>query len=307
MTQQTFGSLLKNYRRNSIDPDFGGALTQGRFVVLMEEVDDRIYYDASMVTRWENNSRLGSFKERFVSLSLIHVLYRCANAKGLTNLILANEMLAALGVRDLTTEEAARIGFKNELDDTGTVNLSQQGEGPYEDAGIAFEAPGLNLSRWFSQWLKSLRLRLIQSPQMVYAMGPDDEVKLRLLLAKERERRPPALPDNISLDNVVLIARSKSTGKEYEVDLGQIVKQIALTTDVVENAKSPTYLSALSHREEEIFEFVAGDGCHLKNKEIATHFQVSTATIRKHLRNIYQKLGVPSHKAALVRYKSGTG
>jgi DNA-binding CsgD family transcriptional regulator len=52
---------------------------------------------------------------------------------------------------------------------------------------------------------------------------------------------------------------------------------------------------ALTPREREILAMVAGGG---SNKEIANSLFVSAATVRKHLENIYAKLGVHSRTEA---------
>lgn len=58
-------------------------------------------------------------------------------------------------------------------------------------------------------------------------------------------------------------------------------------------------LSELSARENEILSFVAKG---YRDKEIAEKFFISPETVRKHLRNIYQKLHVRSRTEAVLRY-----
>ena len=56
--------------------------------------------------------------------------------------------------------------------------------------------------------------------------------------------------------------------------------------------------AALTPREQEVIALVA-DG--LRNSEIAERLWVSPATVRKHLENIYDKLGVHTRTAAVAQ------
>ncbi len=58
-------------------------------------------------------------------------------------------------------------------------------------------------------------------------------------------------------------------------------------------------LENLSERESEILSFVA-KGFH--DKEVAEKLFISPETVRKHLRNIYQKLHVRSRTEAVLKY-----
>ncbi|WP_328988539.1 LuxR C-terminal-related transcriptional regulator [Kribbella sp. NBC_01245] len=58
-------------------------------------------------------------------------------------------------------------------------------------------------------------------------------------------------------------------------------------TALLRRRKSP--LEALTEREREVLELIArGDG----NREIATALRVTEAAVHKHVRNIFQKLGL---------------
>jgi DNA-binding CsgD family transcriptional regulator len=55
----------------------------------------------------------------------------------------------------------------------------------------------------------------------------------------------------------------------------------------------------LSAREEEVLMWLARG---FSNKEIADHLNVSTETVRSHLKHIYEKLHVRSRAEAVARY-----
>jgi DNA-binding CsgD family transcriptional regulator len=62
----------------------------------------------------------------------------------------------------------------------------------------------------------------------------------------------------------------------------------------------PTDAAVLTPREQEVIALVA-DG--LRNSEIAERLWVSPATVRKHLENIYEKLGVHTRTAAVAQFQ----
>ncbi len=62
--------------------------------------------------------------------------------------------------------------------------------------------------------------------------------------------------------------------------------------------------SGLTRREREIVELLAEGQ---SNAEVATALWISPLTVRKHLENIYAKLGVPNRAAAVVRARAGGG
>ena len=63
--------------------------------------------------------------------------------------------------------------------------------------------------------------------------------------------------------------------------------------------RSPIDAALLTPREQEVIALVA-DG--LRNSEIAERLWVSPATVRKHLENIYDKLGVHTRTAAVAQF-----
>ena len=159
INDQTFGELLKKYRLNCIDPDLGGSLTQERLVELISQHDGRYFYSPSILSRWQKGERLGSFKERGLQLTLLHVLHQNSNEQGLKTLAQANKLLELLNARDLTEHEAAAIN-----PDWVQVVAEPPIEQPDVELGTAepctahpveeeqiHEAPGQNLGRWFRE------------------------------------------------------------------------------------------------------------------------------------------------------------
>jgi NarL family two-component system response regulator LiaR len=74
--------------------------------------------------------------------------------------------------------------------------------------------------------------------------------------------------------------------------------ELASTTGVARATSVRDGSSDLTKREREVLQLV-GDG--LKNREIAETLFISEVTVKKHLQNIFEKLGVRSRtKAALV-------
>jgi DNA-binding NarL/FixJ family response regulator len=62
--------------------------------------------------------------------------------------------------------------------------------------------------------------------------------------------------------------------------------------------------SALSVREREVLRLVAGGA---RNKQIAAALFISEFTVKRHLQNIFQKLDLPSRRAAAAFYESAFG
>jgi DNA-binding NarL/FixJ family response regulator len=59
----------------------------------------------------------------------------------------------------------------------------------------------------------------------------------------------------------------------------------------------PSPASGLTRRETEVLRLLAAGQ---SNKEIATHLQLSVATVERHVANVYAKLGVHTRAAAAV-------
>ena len=70
------------------------------------------------------------------------------------------------------------------------------------------------------------------------------------------------------------------------------------SSSVQEKAGLPLLLEALSEREREVLRLVAAG---LSNQETAVHLSITAGAVKKHLSNIYGKLGVSSRTQALAR------
>ncbi len=102
-----FGSLLRQYRRNTTDPDEGGALTQTRLAALVSAESGQIIRP-QQISYWETGRRPFPAENRELLLALIKVLVACG---GMTPLPEADQLLESLGLRVLNpTEVAAIIG-----------------------------------------------------------------------------------------------------------------------------------------------------------------------------------------------------
>lgn len=62
-------------------------------------------------------------------------------------------------------------------------------------------------------------------------------------------------------------------------------------------------VSVLSAREREVLELVASGA---RNKQIATHLAISEFTVKRHVQNILQKLGLPSRHAAAGFFRAAS-
>jgi DNA-binding NarL/FixJ family response regulator len=62
--------------------------------------------------------------------------------------------------------------------------------------------------------------------------------------------------------------------------------------------------AALSVREREVLSLVAGGA---RNRQVATALTISEFTVKRHMQNILEKLGVPSRRAAAALYRSAYG
>lgn len=71
-----------------------------------------------------------------------------------------------------------------------------------------------------------------------------------------------------------------------------------------ERVRAREQVALLSTREREVLELVARGA---RNKQIATALYISEFTVKRHVQNILQKLGVPSRWAAAAFYRSAFG
>jgi len=104
--ESRFGELLRLYRRQTQDPQRGGALTQERLGELMGEYLGIPAYSGAAVSDWERGKSQIHKDERRVLVALIRVLYQF---HGLLTLEEANTLLLAGNYRSLDAAEAGPI------------------------------------------------------------------------------------------------------------------------------------------------------------------------------------------------------
>jgi DNA-binding CsgD family transcriptional regulator len=131
----------------------------------------------------------------------------------------------------------------------------------------------------------------------------DHQLDLGLQVADRRQRtllfcRERGDRDYSERDRAVLEAlRPHLRAREARSEL--LRKSLAATTSAFDGPDDPR--SALTPREREVI-YLAGAG--KKNAEIAAELWVSPATVKKHLDNVYQKLGVGSRAAAVSKVQA---
>ena len=91
-------------------------------------------------------------------------------------------------------------------------------------------------------------------------------------------------------------ARDRAVLEVVRPQLARIEETTRLRTAA--GASEPEQLECLTEREHEILELV---GAGLTNAEIAERLWISPGTVKKHLDNIYAKLGVANRTAAIAR------
>lgn len=73
-------------------------------------------------------------------------------------------------------------------------------------------------------------------------------------------------------------------------------------SDVQAQGDHPSRLSALTHRQKEIALLLCRTG--LSYKEAASHLKISDGTMRKHVENVYRRMGVHSRAELTVALSS---
>lgn len=108
MTQNSFGKLMRYYRRSSQDKLHGGNLSQDRLADLLAE-ESGISYSRGAISDWERSKGHIHKDTRHLLISLIRVLYKHG---GIRDAIEANDWLASGNYRRLNSEETAQISEK---------------------------------------------------------------------------------------------------------------------------------------------------------------------------------------------------
>ena len=104
---ETFGKMLRRYRRNSNDPEFGGSLTQVRLADLMSRMaGPRAGYSDATISKWERDETPIHKDDRHVLLTLVTVLVQCG---GLGDLAEADAWLQAGRYSALDEGERAAV------------------------------------------------------------------------------------------------------------------------------------------------------------------------------------------------------
>ena len=94
-----------------------------------------------------------------------------------------------------------------------------------------------------------------------------------------------------------LYAPAKPPALVEREGVGGIGLRIPFTKTVTSNPQPPAWPDALTEREREIIRLV-GQG--LSNKDIAYQLSISDSTVRHHMTNIFDKVGVPNRQKLLV-------
>lgn len=128
-------------------------------------------------------------------------------------------------------------------------------------------------------------LAVVDSDFVIHAA---DRIFVRLLIEEWPDWSSPKLPEEMA--EIIRSGAMRVDGKRVSGEVFPTGKLLAITL----RKRSP--IEALRQREREIaMAFAEGKSY----KEVARSFSISPATVRHHLRNVYEKLGV-SDKAALA-------
>ena len=288
--KKEFGELLRKHRRNTLDPDRGGALTQDRLGEFLLRTDNRMFMDASTISRYES----GALKPQ---LDFVLSIIRTYVAIGAINDVEeANQLLFAADFRNLTEDEAKEL------------KLSSADESLLEKSIASEELPALLESNLTDARLEASDLtgasfnnaRLENTKFTGVDFGHIDLHAANLINVSQEEVSDDALDD----PDLLFVARSKKTGAEFLVSIQQIIDLVKVQ-QIVDRVETDQPSPRLSLREEQVFNLVTiEDGFMKSNKQIASELVVSETTVRKHLRSIYAKLKLNSNKLALIDYKA---
>ncbi len=124
------------------------------------------------------------------------------------------------------------------------------------------------------------------------------------LLAKIKERGIPTIVVSgiASMDEIQLAYSEHSIFAYLEKQACDRSNFQRLVREAVSASTHPSELNALSRREREVFELLAQG---LTNKEIAAALVVSTNTVKRHLKSIFEKLDVHTRAGAINKGLSG--
>jgi LuxR family maltose regulon positive regulatory protein len=127
----------------------------------------------------------------------------------------------------------------------------------------------------------------------------DEGAPLRLLIADCRLQITQRMPSAASQDGHRLLAYMDTLLAAFPMTEGRGLSAESLaSTRSVLSPQSSVLVEPLSERELEVLRLIA-DG--LSNQAIADRLVVAVSTVKRHINNIYGKLGVQSRTQALVR------
>jgi len=141
-----------------------------------------------------------------------------------------------------------------------------------------YEALGANSEGIISR----LRRVAPETRILVMATRSGDETAERVL----RAGASGLVGKQLDLDTLLRAIRAVAAGEVW-ANRRTTALTLAHLTDVSERA--PATRRQLTHREQQIVDCVARG---LRNKEIARHLNISESTVKSHLNNIFQKLGL---------------
>lgn len=153
----TFDELLRKYRRNATDPDFGGKLTQKRVAELLEFRANLPFYTNVRVGNWERGVEKINHENRELLVALIELLHFCS---GISALAEANELLQAGGYRNLDDAEMA------------TVNVAWLAEALEEKRPFIEAVPQPTANRPATASLPAASPPAVHTPFMVPSLPP---------------------------------------------------------------------------------------------------------------------------------------
>jgi hypothetical protein len=134
MSGDKFGALLRKYRRQTTDPQYGGGLTQDRLADFLSQ-ELGITYSRGAISDWERGNSQFHNDDRDLMVGLISVLQQ---HKGIDNLEQVHEWLAAGNYRPLGREECQQISSDWSLE---PVEIAIEPQQPQNARAAMFDFP----------------------------------------------------------------------------------------------------------------------------------------------------------------------
>ena len=152
------------------------------------------------------------------------------------------------------------------------------------------------LDRYLTLWI-FLAMALVLQALIYQGRKETDQalavLKKALSLAKPEGYVRIFLDEGEPMARLLHLARSRQMETEYATELLSIIGEAAGTT----RPQSQTLIESLTSREMEVLKLIeAGHS----NQEISEQMVISIATVKRHISNIYTKLGVNSRTQAVA-------